>query len=124
MKGIYFEEKGAFLLEQLGMTKSEFARRMGIQRQNVNALFRTNNLEIIARVAEVLEVPLGLLVGYVEEQDVFELSRSELHCKVNEEGEEIRPEDVPIGDSPEDIERRRLIISKYYHNWKLRNPSL
>ena len=124
MKGIYFEEKGAFLLEQLGMTKSEFARRMGIQRQNVNALFKTNNLEIIARVAEVLEVPLGLLVGYVEEQDVFELSRSELHCKVNEEGEEIRPEDVPIGDSPEDIERRRLIISKYYHNWKLRNPSL
>ena len=67
MKGIYFEEKGAALLEQRGLTKSEFARRMGIQRQNVNVLFKTNNLEIIARAADVLNVPLALLVGYVEE---------------------------------------------------------
>lgn len=36
------------------MTKAEFARRMGIQRQNVNALFKTNNLEIIALVAKAL----------------------------------------------------------------------
>lgn len=62
MKGIYLEEKGVELLKQRGMTKAEFARRIGIQRQNVNALFKTNNLEIIARVAKVLEVPLALLV--------------------------------------------------------------
>ena len=43
---------------------------MGIQRQNVNALFRTNNLEIIARAAEALDVPLALLVGYVDEPEV------------------------------------------------------
>ena len=70
---IYFEEKGIQLLGKLGVTKSEFARRMGIQRQNVNALFKTNNLEIIARASKVLDVPLALLVGYVEEQDVYEL---------------------------------------------------
>ena len=64
MKGIYFEEKGIELLGKLGVTKAEFARRMEIQRQNVNALFKTNNLETIARAAEVLEVPLALLVGY------------------------------------------------------------
>ena len=63
MKGIYFEEKGIELLGKLGVKKAEFARRMGIQRQNVNALFRTNNLEIIARAAEVLKVPLALMVG-------------------------------------------------------------
>ena len=71
MKGIYFEEKGLALLEQRGLTKSEFARRMGIQRQNVNVLFKTNNLEIIARAAEVLDVSLGLLVAYVEEPDIY-----------------------------------------------------
>ena len=54
MKGIYFEEKGIELIGKLGMSKAEFARRMGIQRQNVNVLFKTNNLEIIARAAEVL----------------------------------------------------------------------
>ncbi len=63
MKGIYFEERGLSLLERRGMTKSEFARRMGIQRQNVNVLFKTNNLEIIARVAEVMGVCGG--AGYI-----------------------------------------------------------
>ena len=29
----------------------------------MNVLFKTNNLEIIARAAEVLDVPLALLVG-------------------------------------------------------------
>ena len=124
MKGIYFEEKGAALLEQRGLTKSEFARRMGIQRQNVNVLFKTNNLEIIARAAEVLDVPLALLVGHVEEPDITEIPVPECHADAFVDVDEIRPEDVPTGDSSEDVETRRQIISKYYHDWKLRNPSL
>ena len=44
--GIYFEEKGIQFLGKLGVTKAEFARMMGIPRQNVNVLFKTNNLEI------------------------------------------------------------------------------
>lgn len=125
MEGIYFEEKGLALLEQLGITKSEFARRMGIQRQNVNVLFKTKNLEIIARAAKVLNVPLALLVGYVEEQDVFDLPDIE-PGKGEQSGVylEIRPADVPVGGSLEDIENRRRIISQFYHEWKLRNPSL
>lgn len=124
MKGIYFEEKGLELLKQRGMTKAEFARRMGILRQNVNVLFKTNNLEIIARAAEVLDVPLAVLVGYVEEPDVYELPVHESCDGASCDVGEIRPEDVPVGDSTEDVERRRLIISKFYRNWKLRNPSL
>ena len=121
MKGIYFSEKGTELLEKIGMTKSEFARRMGIQRQNVNALFKTNNLEIMAKVADVLHVPLSLLVGYVEEPEVRESPDF-----VNEEDKifDIRPEDVPIGDTAEDIEARRKVISTFYHDWKSRNQSL
>ena len=102
----------------------EFARRMGIQRQNVNALFRTNNLEIIARAAEVLEVPLALLVGYVEEPDMDELPVTELLQEECDDWYEILPEEVPVGDSIEDVESRRKIISKFYHDWKLRNQSL
>ena len=125
MKGIYFEEKGIELLGKLGVTKAEFARRMGIQRQNVNVLFKTNNLEIIARAAEVLGVPLALLVGYVEEPDIYDLPDVYVdESVVDGEADEIRPEDVPVGDSAEDIEARRKIISKFYHDWKLRNLSL
>ena len=124
MKGIYFEERGLELLDHLGITKAEFARRMGIQRQNVNALFKTNNLEIIARAADVLNVPLAMLVGYVDDLDVYGSLVSEFHDEELCVDGEIRPEDVPVGDSADDIARRRLIISKYYRDWKLRNPSL
>ena len=94
---------------------------MGIQRQNVNALFKTNNLEIMAKVSDVLHVPLSLLVGYVEEPEVRESPDF-----VNEEDKifDIRPEDVPIGDTAEDIEARRKVISTFYHDWKSRNQSL
>lgn len=122
MKGIYWEEKGAELLEQRGLTKAEFARRMGVQRQNVNVLFKTNNLEIIARVAEVLDFPFALLVSYVEEPDINEVY-------VNEPGEdndnslvmEIRPEDVPMGDTAEDRRARNRLIRQFYHQWLSNN---
>ena len=113
MKGIYFSEKGAELLEKMGMTKSEFARRMGIQRQNVNALFKTSNLGIIAKVADVLQVPLALLVGYVEEPEVSDISTMD-----------ILPEDVPTGDTIEDRRARQEIIKQFYHQWKMNNPEL
>ncbi len=124
MKGIYFEEKGIELLGKLGMSKAEFARRMGIQRQNVNVLFRTNNLEIIARAAQVLDVPLALLVGYVEEQDVYELPVPEYHEDALGDVGEIRPEDVPVGDSAEDRRKRQEIIKQFYFHWKKQNPEL
>ena len=46
-----------------------------------------------------------------------ELDQSTNHLEIN-------PEDVPIGNLMVDIEKRRSIISKYYHDWKLQNPSL
>ena len=104
------------MLERCGMTKAEFARRMGILRQNVNVLFKTNNLEIISRAAEVLEVPLALLVGYVDE--------SELENKWGLDEVEIMPEDVPTGNTTEDRRNRQEIIKQFYFYWKRRNPDL
>ena len=124
MKGIYFEEKGAELLDKVGMTKAEFARRMGIQRQNVNVLFRTNNLEIISRAAEVLDVPLALLVGYVEEPDLEECQIIESADASPSDDGVIRPEDVPVGDSTEDRRGRQEIIKKFYYYWKKAHPEL
>ena len=57
MNQIYFEAKGEALLERIGMNKSEFARRMGIRKQNVKALFKTKNLETIYKASEVIGVP-------------------------------------------------------------------
>lgn len=73
MNQIYSEAKGEELLKRIGMTKSEFARQMGIRKQNVKALFKTKNLETIYKAAGVMGVPFELLVGYVEEPDLGEI---------------------------------------------------
>ena len=125
MKGVYFEEKGLALLEQRGMTKAEFARRMGIQRQNVNVLFKTNNLETIAHAAEVLEVPFALLVSYVDEPEILDLPITESDIREQcDDWLEIRPEDVPVGDSVEDRRYRQELIKQFYFYWKKQNPDL
>ena len=53
MNQIYFEAKGEALLERIGMSKSEFARRMGIHKQNVKVLFKSKNLETIYKASRI-----------------------------------------------------------------------
>ena len=84
-------------------------------------LFMTNNLEIIARAAEVLGVPLALLVGYVEEPEVYELPVPEFHKESLDLAADIRPEDVPMGDSAEDRRARNRLIRQFYYQWMGRN---
>jgi len=66
MNNTVFESKGEQILEEIGMSKAEFARRMGIQRQNVKALFRSKDLRVIRKAAEVMGVQFEMLVGYTE----------------------------------------------------------
>ena len=115
MNQIYFEAKGEALLERIGMTKTEFARRMGIRKQNVKALFKSKNLETIYKAAGVMGVPFEMLIGYIEEPDL-----SEIPIVPFEEEEIVSESDIPIGDSSEDIIKRRQIISKFYRDWKER----
>jgi plasmid maintenance system antidote protein VapI len=70
MSKLYFEEKGEEILRNKGVRKAEFARRMGIRKQNVNTLFKTKNLDTIFRASKVLDVPLELLISYTEEPDL------------------------------------------------------
>lgn len=103
------------MLERIGMTKSEFARQMGIRKQNVKVLFKTKNLETIYKAASVLGVPFAMLVGYVEEPDLKD------RPLVPEE-DLIVEEDIPTGNSSEDKRMRQNLIFTFYENWKRRNP--
>ena len=139
MNTIYFEEKGEVLLERIGMSKAEFARRMGIRRQNVKALFKSKDLRVIQQAADVMGVPWVFLVGYSEEPDVYRLPvpsyEEYLDFARQHPGEydvpedaspgdsfEIAPEDIPTGDSVEDRRKRQKIISQFYYYWKGKNP--
>ena len=64
---MYFEEYGEQLLRARGITKAEFARRMGIHRQNVNQLFATKHILTLREAAKVLDVPFELLISYAED---------------------------------------------------------
>lgn len=117
MNHIYFEAKGEALLEEIGMTKSEFARRMGIRKQNVKALFKTKNLETIYKAAEVIGVPYLMLIGYIEEPDLDLMS-----IENTSDIDEINEDDIPTGDSVAERRIRHKIILSFYHEWKKRNP--
>lgn len=117
MNQIYFEAKGEALLKTLGMTKSEFARRMGIRKQNVKTLFKSKNLETIHKASEVMGVPFTMLISYIEEPDINEFP---LETKQADYG--FSEDDIPTGDSVEDRRLRQKIILSFYHYWKEKNP--
>lgn len=116
MNQIFFEAKGEAILERIGMTKAEFARRMGIRKQNVKALFKSKNLETIYKAAGVMGVPFEMLIGYIEEPEL-----SKIPIEPNEEGE-ITEDDIPRGNTPEEKRQRQNLIYEFYQEWKRRNP--
>lgn len=120
MNQIYFEAKGEALLERIGMTKTEFARRMGIRKQNVKALFKSKNLETIYKAAGVMGVPFELLIGYIEEPDLSTIPYPP--CE-EDEVDMITEDDIPMGDSPEEKRQRQNLIYAFYQDWKRRNPN-
>lgn len=63
----YLEEHGDDLLVAAGLSKVMFAEKVGIVPQNVKKLFATKNISTLAKVAEVLNVPLQILI-YGQEQ--------------------------------------------------------
>lgn len=118
MARIYFEEKGSELLRTIGISKTEFAEKMGIKKQNVKALFKTKNIETIRRAAEVLGVRFEMLVGYTTEPEIKEYYIPE---KPNDELY-ITEEDIPTGDSVADRRKRQKLIISFYQKWKEANP--
>ena len=118
MNQIDYEAKGEVLLERIGMSKSEFARLMGIRKQNVKALFKSKNLETIHKAAIVMGVPFELLVGYVEEPDLDSVPENPFWT----EEEVITEDDIPKGNSVDERRCRQKLIMSFYEDWKKINP--
>lgn len=64
----YLEEHGEQMLVEAGMSKVQFAEKVGIAAQNVKKLFATKNITTLAKVAEVLNISLQVLIyGHTEQ---------------------------------------------------------
>ena len=113
------------MLERIGMSKSEFARRMGIRKQNVKSLFKTKNLETIYKAAGVMGVPFEMLIGYIQEPDPIPFDATYVDDD-NDDGQVdsfvITEEDIPTGNSKEDRRKRQSLIYSFYEDWKRKNP--
>ena len=65
----FFEEHGDALVRRMGLSKTEFAEKMGVKKQNVNAVFATKNILVLKKAAQVLDVPLETLIADATEQE-------------------------------------------------------
>ncbi len=72
---------------------------------------------IVILLFDLLDVPLSLLVGYVEQPDIDELPLPEWPQEIDEDDCVIRPEDVPVGDTVEDRRTRNHLIRQFYFQW-------
>ena len=133
MNRTVFEAHGEELIARAGMTKAEFARRMGIKRQNVKSLFHSPKLETVHKAAQVLNLPIVYLIGFVNPIDYGNEPFSDINCgrdlQFMEENEVdrplvIRPEDIPIGNSVEERRARQRLIWRFYQQWKNEHPGL
>lgn len=133
MNQTVFEAHGEELIARAGMTKVEFARRMGIRRQNVKSLFRSPKLETVYKASQVLNMPIVYLIGHVSPIDNDEDAFFNMICEQNlqrienheaDEALDIRPEDIPTGDSVEDRRVRQKVIWRFYEQWKRKHPDL
>ena len=70
----YFEKNGDALLRRMGISKTEFAEKMGVKKQNVNTLFATKNILVLKRAAQVLDVPLETLIADGTEQEEISIN--------------------------------------------------
>lgn len=133
MNQTVFEAHGEELIACAGMTKAEFARRMGIQKQNVKSLFRSPKVETVYKVAQVLNLPVVYLIGYVnpidfDEEPFFSMIREQSFRGVEDIEPEtttiIQPEDIPTGNSVEEMRTRKKLIWQFYEQWKQEHPEL
>lgn len=59
----YFSKNAEILLKQKHLTQKEFCERLGKSKSNWENIVKTNNLEMLSQVAEVLEMPVEEVIG-------------------------------------------------------------
>lgn len=66
-----YSERILELMRVKGISKSDLADSMGIKKQNVNLLLKTNNVEKLIGISKVLKVSLNDIIGeYKFEPDI------------------------------------------------------
>lgn len=95
----YFSKNADILLKQRHLTQKEFCERLGKSKSNWENIVKTNNLEMLSQIADILEMPIEDLIGLNKQK--FSISG---FIKVDRHTYEI--------ESREDVEKVLGIISE------------
>ena len=68
------------LLKEKGLNKSDFARMIGVNRQNINALLTNPTLSTLERMSNALDVPMWQLFATREEVVGEEQDNNSITC--------------------------------------------
>ena len=108
----YFEKNGDALLRRMGISKTEFAEKMGVKKQNVNALFATKNILVLKKAAQVLDVPLETLIADATEQEEISING---FVEVNRELYRVRDKEelLRVLQAVEELEAKTPVQEEY-----------
>ena len=111
----YFEQHGDALLRRMGISKTEFAEKMGVKKQNVNALFATKNILVLKKAAQVLDVPLETLIADATEQEEITING---FVEVNRELYRVRDKEelLRVLQVIEALEAKSAQAEEYHNN--------
>lgn len=111
----YFEEHGEALVRQMGLSKKEFAERMGISKQNVNLVFKTKNILTLKKAAQVLDVPLETLIADATGQEEIIING---YVEVNRDLYRVRDKEelLRVLQVVEELEAKLAHAEEYQHN--------
>lgn len=59
----YFERNASVLLKERNLTQKDFCERLGKSKSNWDNIVKTNNLEMLDKIAQVLEMKLEDVIG-------------------------------------------------------------
>lgn len=59
----YFSQHADILLKQKHLTQKEFCERLGKSKSNWENIVKTNNLEMLSQIADILEMPVEDVIG-------------------------------------------------------------
>ena len=59
----YFSKNAKKLLKDKDLTQSEFCERLGCKKSNWENIVKTNNIDTLSKIAEILEMTLEDVIG-------------------------------------------------------------
>lgn len=64
----YFEKNASILLKERNLTQKDFCEKLGKSKSNWDNIVKTNNLEMLDKIAQILGMKLEDVIGFQQQK--------------------------------------------------------